>query len=185
MFCVQGAVPYAEVRGYGQASDAHHITQPPGDGHGASLAMRHALADAGIEPTHVGYVNAHATGTVVGDAAEFAALRRVFGDHLTSGALSVSSTKGATGHLLGAAGAVEAAFAILALANRDRPADAEPRAIGSQFWRCGLRGLYAAQSETKGGNTRGADEQLRVRGYQRVPRARRAAWTERRSIVMT
>ena len=121
MLSSQGAVPYAEVRGYGQASDAHHITQPPGDGYGASLAMRAALADAGIEPTHVGYVNAHATGTVVGDAAEFAALLRVFGDHLTSGALSVSSTKGATGHLLGAAGAVEAAFAILALANGTVP----------------------------------------------------------------
>uniref|UniRef100_A0A7S0PRK2 beta-ketoacyl-[acyl-carrier-protein] synthase I n=1 Tax=Micromonas pusilla TaxID=38833 RepID=A0A7S0PRK2_MICPS len=117
----RGVAPYAEVRGYGCASDAHHITQPPRGGEGAALAMRNALADGGIEPWSVGYVNAHATGTNVGDAAEAQALARVFGEAFADGTTRVSSTKGATGHLLGAAGAVEAAFAVLAVASGNVP----------------------------------------------------------------
>jgi|TARA_B100001142_G_scaffold268353_1_gene273465 3-oxoacyl-[acyl-carrier-protein] synthase II len=117
----RGAIPYAEIRGYGQASDAHHITQPPSDGAGASRAMRAALEDGGVRPEDVGYVNAHATGTVVGDAAESRALATVFQERYLRGELSVSSTKGATGHLLGAAGAVEAAFAVLALSTKTLP----------------------------------------------------------------
>ena len=117
----RGVEPYAEVRGYGCAADAHHITQPPRDGAGAALAMRNALADGGIEPGAVGYVNAHATGTSTGDAAEARALANVFGEAFADGACRVSSTKGATWHLLGAAGAVEAAFAVLAVATGDVP----------------------------------------------------------------
>ena len=113
--------------------------------------MRAALADAGIEPTHVGYVNAHATGTVVGDAAEFAALLRVFGDHLTSGALSVSSTKGATGHLLGAAGAVEAAFAILALANRTVPPTLNLERLDPSFGDLGSADFMPLKAKRKEG----------------------------------
>ena len=93
----------------------------PTDGAGAASAMRAALVDAGFEPARVGYVNAHATGTRAGDAAESAALLEVFGDALRTGAVAVSSTKGATGHLLGAAGAVEAAFAAMAVCTGDVP----------------------------------------------------------------
>ena len=117
----RGAPVVAEIRGYGQAGDALHVTQPPTDGAGAASAMRAALADAGFEPARVGYVNAHATGTRAGDAAESAALLEVFGDALRTGAVAVSSTKGATGHLLGAAGAVEAAFAAMAVRTGDVP----------------------------------------------------------------
>ena len=112
---------YAEIRGFGQAGDAHHVTTPPSDGAGAARAMRAALQDAGVEPDSVDYVNAHATGTAAGDAAECAALLDVFGDRFSSGALAVSSTKGAVGHLLGAAGAVEAAFCALALFSSQTP----------------------------------------------------------------
>ena len=112
---------YAEVRGFGQASDAFHVTQPPSDGAGAARAMRAALADAGVAPTDVDYVNAHATGTRVGDEAESNALLDVFGARFAEGEMAVSSTKGAVGHLLGAAGAVEAAFAALALYHAETP----------------------------------------------------------------
>jgi len=112
---------YAEIRGFGQSSDAFHVTQPPSDGAGAARAMRAALADAGFSPNDVDYVNAHATGTRAGDEAECNALLDVFGSRFADGKMAVSSTKGAVGHLLGAAGAVEAAFAALSLFHEETP----------------------------------------------------------------
>jgi beta-ketoacyl-acyl-carrier-protein synthase II len=109
----RGARPLAVVAGAGASADAHHATAPPDDGGGAVLAMRRAVADAGIEPTAIGHLNAHGTSTPLNDVAEARALRAVFGDH--TDAIAVTSTKGVTGHLLGAAGAVEAIFAIQAL----------------------------------------------------------------------
>jgi 3-oxoacyl-[acyl-carrier-protein] synthase II len=107
----RGARIYAELAGAGLTCDAHHIVAPQPEGRYAARAMRRALEEAGLPADAVGYVNAHATGTPVGDLAECHALREVFGSRLPP----VSSTKGATGHLLGAAGALEAAFTVLAL----------------------------------------------------------------------
>jgi 3-oxoacyl-[acyl-carrier-protein] synthase II len=109
----RGATPLAVVAGAGASADAHHATAPPDDGGGARLAMQRALADAGVDPTVVGHLNAHGTSTPLNDAAEGRALRAVFGGHTDR--IAVSSTKGVTGHTLGAAGAIEAVFAIQAL----------------------------------------------------------------------
>ncbi|TDZ60725.1 3-oxoacyl-[acyl-carrier-protein] synthase [Colletotrichum trifolii] len=115
----RGAHIYAEVRGYGCSGDANHMTAPREDGRGAFRAMQSALRNAGIRPADVSYINAHATATQVGDAAEAFAIRSIMtGEegHADESQVTVSSTKGAVGHLLGAAGAIEALFAVLSVA---------------------------------------------------------------------
>jgi 3-oxoacyl-[acyl-carrier-protein] synthase II len=113
----RGAVPLAEVVGYGTTADAWHITSGPEDGRGAARAMRLALAQAGLSPGDVQHLNAHSTSTPVGDVGELAAIRSVFGE----GGPAVSATKSATGHLLGAAGGLEAIFTVLALRDQIAP----------------------------------------------------------------
>ena len=140
----RGVAPKGEILGYGRTCDAHHITAPAPGGAGAVACMQLALEDAGLSPADVGHVNAHGTSTPLNDAAEAAAIAKVFGD-----ATPVTSTKGVTGHLVGAAGAVECIAALLAASDRRVPPTAnhtrtdaditvdvvsgEPRAITSDI----------------------------------------------------
>jgi len=125
----RGARIYAELTGFGMSGDAYHMTSPPEDGRGAASSMRNALRDAGLNVEEVGYINAHGTSTPAGDVAETMAVKSVFGD--ATNQLAVSSTKSMIGHLLGAAGAVEAVFSVLAIRdgiapptiNLDNPAE--------------------------------------------------------------
>lgn len=115
----RGARIYAELAGYGMSGDAHHMTQPPEDGHGARRAMQAALRDAQLNPEQVDHINAHATSTPAGDIAETKAIHGALGAHAARPA--VSATKSMTGHLLGAAGGVEAVFTVLALRDQVAP----------------------------------------------------------------
>lgn len=115
----RGAKIYAELTGFGMSDDAFHMTSPPDDGNGAARAMKNALRDAGLNPEQVQYINAHGTSTPAGDIAECKAVKSVLGN--AAGAVAVSSTKSMTGHLLGAAGAIEAIFSILAIRDQVAP----------------------------------------------------------------
>lgn len=115
----RGAQIYAELSGFGMSGDAYHMTSPPENGEGGALAMKNALNDAKVNSDEVAYVNAHGTSTMVGDLAETCAAKTIFGSHVAK--LKMSSTKSMTGHLLGAAGSVEAIFTVLALKDQVAP----------------------------------------------------------------
>ena len=115
----RGATIYAELTGFGMSGDAFHMTSPPENGEGAAAAMQNALNDSGIEAKQVGYINAHGTSTPAGDVAEVSAVKSIFGEDASK--VLVSSTKSMTGHLLGAAGSVEAIFTVLALRDQVAP----------------------------------------------------------------
>ena len=115
----RGANIYAEIKGYGMSGDAHHITAPAENGDGGFRAMRSALSDADIKNSEIDYINAHGTSTPLGDMIELKAIGRLLGDNVSK--VSISSTKSATGHLLGAAGAIEAIFSILSIVNQIVP----------------------------------------------------------------
>jgi 3-oxoacyl-[acyl-carrier-protein] synthase II len=193
---------YAEIRGFGQSSDAFHVTQPPSDGAGAARAMRAALADAGFSPHDVDYVNAHATGTRAGDEAECNALLDVFGSRFADGKMAVSSTKGAVGHLLGAAGAVEAAFAALSLFHAETPPTLHLTPRGDEasvvtetydsdstsqkkspnsfsVQSASERGPGARRWEALARRARRDDQLVRVRRHERQPRVRQGAASAR------
>ena len=115
----RGATIYAELSGFGMSGDAYHMTSPPADGEGAAAAMQNAINDAAITPAQIGYINAHGTSTPAGDIAEISAVKSIFGDAASD--VKVSSTKSMIGHLLGAAGSVEAIFTVLALRDQIAP----------------------------------------------------------------
>ncbi len=115
----RGATIYAELVGFGMSADAYHMTQPPAGGEGAARCMRHALRDAGLNPEDIDYINAHGTSTPAGDLAETLAVKSVLGDHAYK--VAVSSTKSMTGHMLGAAGGIEAIFSVRALCDQVAP----------------------------------------------------------------
>ncbi|KAG5439929.1 hypothetical protein PCANB_000211 [Pneumocystis canis] len=150
----RGAKIYAELRGYGLSCDAYHITSPPEDGLGAQLSMRNALKHAGLNPSDVDYINAHASSTLLGDMAENKAIKKVMlgsNGKLNAKEINVSSTKGAIGHMLGAAGAVESIFTILAIYHSVLPPTLNLENPGepSEEFNCNYVPLYAQEKKIK------------------------------------
>jgi 3-oxoacyl-[acyl-carrier-protein] synthase II len=115
----RGATIYAEIVGYGQTTDAHHITAPAEGGAGAARAIRKALADAGLQPEDVDYISAHGTSTPLNDASETAAIKAALGEHAYN--VGISSTKSMTGHIMGATGAIETVFCTMAIQDQVMP----------------------------------------------------------------
>lgn len=148
----RGAVPLAELKGYGTSADAYHLTAGPADGNGAKRAMTQALKQAGLSPYDIQYINAHATSTPTGDRCEIAAIKSLFG---ASNSVAVSSTKSATGHMLGAAGGVEAIFTVLSLLNQIAPPtlnlfNPDPDADGIDFVRHSARNMEIDNAMSNG-----------------------------------
>ena len=129
----RGARIYCELAGYGMSADAHHITAPPDDGHGGARSMQNAMRNGGLNSDEIDYINAHGTSTPLGDVAECIAIERAFGSRARK--IAVSSTKSMTGHLLGAAGGVEAVFTVLAIRDQVAPPTAN---LFKQDPRCDL-----------------------------------------------
>jgi 3-oxoacyl-[acyl-carrier-protein] synthase II len=148
----RGATPLGELLGYGTTADAHHITSGPEDGDGARRAMQLAIAQAGIAPSDIQHLNAHATSTQVGDRGEIEAIKAVFG---TDGRIAISGTKSATGHLLGASGGLEAIFTILALRDQVAPptlnlSEPDPAAEGLDIIAASARPMTMDHAITNG-----------------------------------
>lgn len=166
----RGATPLAELVGYGTTADAHHITSGPEDGNGARRAMEIAIAQAGISSREIGHLNAHATSTPVGDLGEIRAIKSVFGSDKT---VAVSGTKSATGHLLGAAGGLEAIFTILALQNQIAPPtlnlnSPDPEADGIDFVANQARRLDAEYAISNGFGFGGVNASALFRRWPKV-----------------
>ena len=159
----RGARIYAEVVGYGLSGDAYHLTAQPPDANGAVRSMRMALRKAGIAPADVDYINAHGTSTPINDPTETQAVKTVFGDHAHK--LVMSSTKSMTGHLLGAAGGLEAGISVLAVQTPDRAADHQPRQS-----RSGVRSRLRCQCQTAAGHSLRPLQLVRLRRHQRDAR---------------
>ncbi|KTW27923.1 beta-ketoacyl-acyl-carrier-protein synthase II [Pneumocystis jirovecii RU7] len=150
----RGARIYAELRGYGLSCDAYHITSSSEEGMGAQLSMKNALKHARLKPSDVDYINAHATSTLLGDMVENKAIKKVMlgpNGKLSAKEINVSSTKGATGHMLGAAGAVESIFTVLAIYHRIMPPTLNLENPGepSEEFDCNYIPLYAQEKEIK------------------------------------
>ena len=175
----RGAKIWCELSGYGLSGDAYHMTAPPPDGEGAARAMKMALDHAGLNPTDVDYVNAHATSTGLGDICETHAIKTVFGDHAKNG-LAISSTKSMTGHLLGGAGAVELAICALAVRDGKIPPTIN---LENPDPECDLDYTPLVAREK---NSAGSREQLlRLRRTQRDPRHKRIQRLISRDAVFT